>query len=537
MKKLFLGLAVAVIAIGLGLGFSAQAAEPTSLEAYTFSPLTEQATFNPYGESYDKGVAAAIGDVTGDSRPEFVTISGQGTRTFVRVFDEFGNPLAWSVQPFHEAYQDGGSVAVGDVDGDGVNEIVATPSGEGGPIVRVFEYGNDKPEQSFFVFVEQFRGGVNVACGDTNNNGQDEIIVATASDRGQVAIYTGEGAFTGLAYFPFGPTFRDGLSVAAGDVTGNGKTDIVTGSQGATTSRVKVYKADASKKILGDFLAFGESFQGGVNVATADTNADSIDEIITSVASSGAPHVVDYSVAGTKIGQVNFFPFDESATTGVDIAAGSGWLLTSLATREMDTDFCKDHKCVALTFDDGGSANGSFDRILNTLGEHDVKGTFFLIGRWMNGNRGWVRRVYDEGHRLGNHTWNHSICTKIPNGQITSELQQSDDLVKMITGEPTKPHFRYPGGGHDGRTDAVVQDAGYYYWQWTSDPRDAMGNNDPGSIKNIALSGLHDGSVILFHTGSYASSVALDGIITEIKRQGYEIVTLDYIDWQAGNQW
>lgn len=78
---------------------------------------------------------------------------------------------------------------------------------------------------------------------------------------------------------------------------------------------------------------------------------------------------------------------------------------------------------------------------------------------------------------------------------------------------------------------------GYHYWQWTADTRDAMGNHDPTSIKNIALTGLRPGSVILFHTSNVATGVAMDEIISAIKARGYEIVTLDQMEWSKGNQW
>ena len=538
-QKLFVGVIVGIVLVFGFLSFSSSAqAAGTQANIFDLANIEAERGFYPYGESYDKGVAVAVGDVTGDGIEEIVTSSGNGAPTHIRVFDTGGNALSWNVFPFVEQYRGGGSVAIGDTDGDGINEIIVSPVGSNsGPLVRVYQYGEDEPEQSFYVFNEGFRGGIQIAAGDTNKNGKAEIIAATASQRGNVAVYSGTGTFIGLSYFPFGPEFTAGLDVAAGDVTGNGKADIIIGSQGMTTSRVKVYRADASQEILGDFLAYGESFVGGVNVAVADVDSNGRSDIVTGVASNGKPHVLAFTVAGEPVNYLNFFPLPETETGGVNIGGDGSWFVTAPAKHSLGSDICKYKSCVALTFDDGGSSNGSFESILDTLAAHEVKATFFLIGRWMDGNRAMVERVYDEGHRLGNHTWNHSISTRIPGSQLASELQQADDLVKIITGYPTKPHFRYPGGAHNGSTDAVVRGEGYYYWQWTSDPRDAMGNHDPASIRQIALSGLHDGSVILFHTGNYATAQALDGIITSIKAQGYELVTLDQMEWSAANQW
>jgi len=527
-----------MVAVFLCFGIADAKAAGTQAQIVDLENIEAGSDFYPYTENYDKGVAVAVGDVTGDGISEIVTSSGNGAPTHIRVFDMSGNALSWNVFPFVEAYRGGGSVAIGDTDGDGINEIIVSPAGShSGPLVRVYQYGADEPEQSFYLFNEGFRGGIQVAAGDINKNGRAEIVAATASQRGNVAVYTGTGAFTGLSYFPFGPEFTAGLDVAAGDVTGNDKADIIIGSQGLTTSRVKVYKADASKQILGDFLAYGESFIGGVNVAVVDADGNGRLDIVTGVGSNGKPHVLAYTVGGQIVNSLNFFPLPETEIGGVNIGAAGEYLVAAPAKKSSGSDICKYKPCVALTFDDGGSSNGSFEGILDTLAAHNVKATFFLIGRWMDGNRAMVQRVYDEGHRLGNQTWNHSISTRIPGYQLASELQKSDELVQFITGHPTKPHFRYPGGAHNAATDAVVRGEGYQYWQWTSDPRDAMGNHDPVSIRQIALSGLHDGSVILFHTGNYATSVALDGIISSIKAQGYELVTLDQMEWSAANQW
>lgn len=539
MKKSFFSLfaVIATVVLFFLFCYSAKAEGTTEAKIYNNATSGLHKSFKPYGEGFSKGASLAVGDVTGDGQDDIVAASGQGTRTFVRVFSISGSPLAWSVRPFHPGYTGGASVAIGDVDGDGKNEIVLAPSGAGGPIVMIYKYGASKAQIHFLAFAEGFRGGVNVACGDINKDGKDEIIVGTASQRGNIAVYRGNGDFTGLSYFPFGTEFRDGLSVSAGDVNGNGKADIIAGSQGLTTSRVKIYKADASKKILGEFLAYGEGFLGGVNTAVADLSQDGISEIITSVASNGAPHIRSFDASGNLKSPYNFFAFDKDEKGGVNISASSDWLVALPAKKTVETNICKSKRCVALTFDDGGSRGGSLEGILATLGRHNVKATFFLVGKWMNVNRDWVKQISNAGHRLGNHTWNHSICTRIPDQQIKDELTQADQLVQLIVGKTLKPHFRYPGGGHDSRTDAVVRGKGYYYWQWTSDPRDAMGNHSPESIKQIALSGLHPGSVILFHTGNSATAQALDGIIKGIKAQGYELVTLDQMEWKAENQW
>lgn len=544
MKKVHLLIAGAVIlGLGLALAGSVQAAS-TPAKIFDLLSLKSAKDFSPYGANYAKGISGAIGDVNGDGADEIVTISGTATSGHLRVFDLTGKPLSWNVFPFEKAYTGGGKVAVGDTDGDGIKEIIVVPAGARVPEVFVFKYGQSTPIKKFTAFQSTFRGGLNVASGDVDYDGKDEVIVATASQGGNVAVYGGDGKFWGLSIFPFGSDYKGGLSVAYGAFRESllaqaSQPGLAVGALSGANGRVKVISAEKNFKVWGDFYPFGRDFKSGTNVAAADVNKDTISEVITAVASNGAPQVVAYSSTGKIQNAVNFFPFDKSETGGVNLAATNKKLVVWPAKIVQATDytFCRTHACVALTFDDGGSHGGSLENILGALDKYDVKGTFFLIGRWMDSNRDTVADISRRGHVLGNHTWNHSICTRIPAEQIRSELLKADTLVEMITGTPSKPQFRYPGGGHNASTDAVVMGEGYHYWQWTADTRDAMGNHDPASIRHIALSGLHAGSVILFHTGNAATGAAMDSIISSIKSQGYEIVTLDQMEWARGNQW
>lgn len=533
--KLFFVLFIA----GLSLAFvPAVRAAHTSGKIFDLTSVKAGRDFSPYGTSFSKGINGAIGDVNGDGRDEIVTITGAATSGHLRVFDLDGKPLPWNVFPFEKAYTGGGKVAIGDTDGDGKKEIIVVPAGARLPEVFVFKYGKNAPIKKYTVFQSTFRGGLTVTCGDIDYDGKDEVIVATASRGGNVAVYGGDGKFWGLSIFPFGQAYKGGLSVAYGTFREN-QPSLAVGTLAGANGRVKVISPDKNFKVWGDFYPFGPNFKSGTNVVAADVDGDAISEVISAVASNGTPHVLAYNTVGKIKNQINFFAFDQSERGGVNLAATNKKLTVwpaKIATT-IDNFFCRTHRCVALTFDDGGSRGGSLENILAALDKHNVKATFFLIGRWMDANRGTVVDISRRGHRLGNHTWNHSICTRIPAEQIRSELRKADSLVSLITGRPSQPHFRYPGGIHNINTDKVVMNEGYHYWQWTADTRDAMGNHDPTSIKNIALTGLRPGSVILFHTSNVATGVAMDEIISAIKARGYEIVTLDQMEWSKGNQW
>jgi peptidoglycan/xylan/chitin deacetylase (PgdA/CDA1 family) len=99
---------------------------------------------------------------------------------------------------------------------------------------------------------------------------------------------------------------------------------------------------------------------------------------------------------------------------------------------------------LALTFDDGPNPAWT-PRLLDLLGEHDVKATFFLVGKFAEAEPGLVRRVVAEGHLIGNHSWNHPNLALTAAGQVKEELRKTNDTLEQITGAPVK-YFRPPFG-------------------------------------------------------------------------------------------
>jgi hypothetical protein len=139
------------------------------------APMTD--AFLAYGQNFKGGVNVGVGDLDGDGSPDLVTGAGAGGGPHVRVFGT-NQAVKWQFFAYDQKFKGGVYVAVGDVDGDGAQEIVTGPGFGGGPHVRVMNrYGQVKHQ--FFAFDSAKRGGVRVSVGDVDGDGKDEILAMT----------------------------------------------------------------------------------------------------------------------------------------------------------------------------------------------------------------------------------------------------------------------------------------------------------------------------------------------------------------------
>lgn len=172
----------------------------------------------------------------------------------------------------------------------------------------------------------------------------------------------------------------------------------------------------------------------------------------------------------------------------------------------------------ALTFDDGPNAS-STPILLDGLKERKVRATFFLIGENVekDENEKIVKRMYEEGHLIGNHTYTHCNLSKLETGEAKKELEQTDTVIEKITGK--QPVFaRAPYGELPVDSE---QDLSRIYIGWTVDPLDWM-TEDAGAVVKTVVEEINPGDVILLHD-CYPSSVqAAIRIVDLLQGKGYE---------------
>jgi Domain of unknown function (DUF4394)/Bacterial Ig domain/FG-GAP-like repeat/FG-GAP repeat len=257
----------------------------------------------------------------------FAVGAGAGAEPHVVVHNADGS-VRFSFLAFDAAFHGGVAVATGDVNGDGIEDIIVGAGPGGGPQVRVLSGANLAQIHSFMAFDPAFTGGVNVAAGDVNGDGFADIIVGAGAGGGpQVAVYDGKTGSLLQSFMAYDTGFHGGVSVAAGDYDGDGKADIVTGAGPGGGPQVAVY-AGMSGTILTSFYAFDSAFTGGVNVAagqfdmntTSGSSPDIQPAIFAAAGAGGVPVVSVYNFNTTQ--QVAaIFAFEQEDKSGVHIGS------------------------------------------------------------------------------------------------------------------------------------------------------------------------------------------------------------------------
>jgi subtilisin family serine protease len=202
-------------------------------------------SFLAYPRAFQGGVNLTVGDFDGTGNHSLVTGAGPGGGPHVRVFNRAGQPIG-GFFAYDEQFRGGVSVAAGDLDGDGRDEIITGAGPGGGPHIRIFT-PSAQPIGGFFAYDEQFRGGVSVAAGDLDGDGRDEIIVSSLADGRQpstVRVYSGQGRLL-TEYQPFGERDYAGSRLQAADTDADGWDEVIVGSVGATGSRTAIFNGQA----------------------------------------------------------------------------------------------------------------------------------------------------------------------------------------------------------------------------------------------------------------------------------------------------
>lgn len=177
---------------------------------------------------------------------------------------------------------------------------------------------------------------------------------------------------------------------------------------------------------------------------------------------------------------------------------------------------------IALTFDDGPSAQYT-PALLDGLKERNVKASFFVIGANIekDGNKEIIKRMYEEGHLIGNHTYHHVDLSNLSVEDAHRELQMTDSMVRDITGEEpalVRPPFgEFPQG---------LEEPDKLYVKWTVDSRDWVTKNTAEIVRKV-VTDTEENDIILMHDCYGTSVEAALQIIDVLREKGYEFVTAD----------
>lgn len=185
------------------------------------------------------------------------------------------------------------------------------------------------------------------------------------------------------------------------------------------------------------------------------------------------------------------------------------------------TSVTKEAPKIAITFDDGPNSHCT-GRLLDGLKKRGVKATFFLIGKNVKENPDLVKRLDEEGHLIGNHTYNHVEITRISDEEAKKEITDTDEAICAITGKHVE-YMRPPFGLWQ---EELEQELNVMPVMWSVDPLDWTTKN-VDEIVNKVVTEAGENDIILLHD-CYDSSVdAALRIIDILKKKGFEFVTAD----------
>lgn len=182
-------------------------------------------------------------------------------------------------------------------------------------------------------------------------------------------------------------------------------------------------------------------------------------------------------------------------------------------------------KQVIFTFD-GGAGNESAQKILEALAKHEVRGTFFLTGKWVESNRELAQKIASQGHEIFNHTYSHPHLTQLSESEINEELTKTEKLIFEYTSRTSKPYLRPPYGDRNEFVLNAASRSGYQSVYWTADALDWKEGISNREVKERILNNLAPGVIFLMHIGDAITGEVLDEVLRNIKSRGYEIVSL-----------
>ena len=250
---------------------------------------------------YRGGLNVAFGDLTGDGVKESVVAGGKGGESRVNVYNTDG-----LVKTFHaflpgETRGMGTDVAVGDVDNDGTGELIASGyTNSGGSRIAVYKFvsGDMIKMQEFNVFGSHY-GVARVASGDINGDGIDEIIAgANAGGGPRVNAMDINGTVIKTQYV-YDQAFTGGVDVAAGDVSGDTRDEVVVAPLSGGNSLIRVLNVNLD--MMYQFYSYTYAYVGGVNVSVGNVQTSSAKSEIATVASPGFPQMYYYNYSGTQL--------------------------------------------------------------------------------------------------------------------------------------------------------------------------------------------------------------------------------------------
>ncbi|MCY2940897.1 MAG: hypothetical protein NTV50_04430 [Planctomycetota bacterium] len=260
------------------------------------------------------------------SNTQFITVGDISTPTGsgFKLYSA-DNSISTTITPFKGFFGEIRVSSNSDFDSDGVNDIVAAAGPGGGPRISIFSGANGNILLDFFAYNPSFSGGVFVASGDVTGDGVPDLVTGAGATGGPHVIVWDGASLTHnsptskASFFAYAPTFLGGVSVATGDLAGDGVREIITGAGIGGAPQVNVYSS-GSFSLIHSFFAYDIHFSGGIFVAAGDLTGDHHAEIITGTGQGGDAKVNLFDGQNfQKLG--SFSPYQQGYNGAVRVGA------------------------------------------------------------------------------------------------------------------------------------------------------------------------------------------------------------------------
>ena len=301
-------------------GTPALASSSGSSTVTLYDPVTGQpkGTAVPF-PGFTGAIHVASGDFNNDGVADIIAGAGFGGGPAIAILDSQTGEVMESFFAFDPAFTGGVFVAVEDVNGDGILDIIAGAGPGGGPEVSIFDGRNLNVLRSFYAYAQDFTGGVSVATIDFNHDGILDLVTG-AGPGGAPHVKVFDGATNAIIcqWYAYPVSFTGGVFVAVGDIGNDGTFEVVTGAGPSGAPVVAVWNPYTGA-LLSQFMAYSESFTGGVRVAVNDGNGDGIADILTGAGPSGGPQVNVFSFPALDL-LFSFYSGDPANKGGVFVS-------------------------------------------------------------------------------------------------------------------------------------------------------------------------------------------------------------------------
>ncbi len=265
------------IITGPGAGVAA------NIKAYSGRTLEPLANFLAYGRGFLGGVSLAVADLDGDGLAEILTGTGPGSAPHVKAFKPNGQ-IGASFYAYDPKFTRGVNLSVADLDGDGKKEIVTYPNAGGGPNVKVFNNQGVK-QASFYAYASNYTGGMSLTTGDTNGDGKAEIITV-GGPGASATLRTFDKAGNKLKEWTPNNAFSGPTRVLVADLDGNGTGEIITAMGAPGGPMIKSFTGNG--QLTGQAFAFGFGYMGGINIAAVSAKSGTGWDIAAAPAGPGS---------------------------------------------------------------------------------------------------------------------------------------------------------------------------------------------------------------------------------------------------------